>query len=36
MAGKFIERTLIMITSVDWKRLGLAAGSRTDEEDWKL
>lgn len=26
--------TLIMMTSVDWKSIGFASGSRTDADDW--
>ena len=28
-------QTLMMMTSVDWKSMGFASGSRTDAEDWK-
>jgi hypothetical protein len=27
--------TLMIMTSVDWKRVGFAAGSKTDALDWK-
>jgi hypothetical protein len=35
LMGHYIRiLSLIMMTRVDWKRVGLAAGSKTDALDW--